>query len=115
MQYAFRRLEFVYKMKRYALFSEMLPWLDAVQKSNLAYYKIRKNLWSKFTTIVAFKGIGAPGYIEIPSESYNSIWGYLTTRNDKLTSDGLLNFQNVISELIASSPEEDESDSEPSA
>jgi len=82
----------------------LIDWLSLCQSTNLAYFKNRKILWSRFSFFVRLRPENTPGNFQIDSEDYNSIWGFLNTRNDKLTSDGQLNFQTVISNLIESCP-----------
>jgi len=90
----------------------LVNWLIRVQKTNLAYYKNRKDLMIRFADIIS--NVRGRDSIQITSSDYNIIWLYLTTRNDKITDDANLNFTNTITTLFEQIDSGDEDDQNPS-
>lgn len=87
---------------RVVLNDSLYNWVNKVQISNLSYFKVRKDLMTELSRMSVLKSDEnlAEGELVLSQSTFNSIWQFLTTRNDKITDDSRLAFQAAIDDLL---------------
>jgi len=81
-------------MIRTALADDLIEWLDKAAKGKTIYHREREQLWDSF-----IECIDSTGEIDISSQQFNSIKGFLVCRNDHLTNDKELAFITAVEEI----------------
>jgi len=80
----------------------LCKWLIKITSLNFSYYRVRKDAWMQFASNIHLSTSETrDDCVEITNVQYNTLNSYFTSRNDKISDDLLLSYQNTINELMS--------------